>query len=81
MNTNTPTSKTRDIYLAAALLTLGYVLQSVDKRDSKHQEFIFEISPTTLKSIELEYANERLVVNLAHLKNALQRMKSIIHNL
>jgi len=75
------TNSTRDIYLASALLSLGYVLHSVNKKDSRHQEFSFEIASTTLHEIELQYANEKLVVNAAHFKNALQRMKSIIHTL
>lgn len=73
-------SQTKDIYLAAALLTLGYNLQEVSKKEPKHQVFVFEINPSIFKQIELELANEKLVVNLAKFKNSLQRMKSIVHS-
>lgn len=85
------TYKTRDIYLAAVLIVLGAKLDRTDKADPRHQEFHFsanvENSPVDeilhgidFEKVETDYANAELMINAVKFKEALQRMKSIIHS-
>lgn len=70
---------TRDVYFAAALLVYGYVLCEVNRTDIRHQKFYFEGDKRRLRGLEVEYANRKLVVEVTAYKEALQRLKSLIH--
>lgn len=79
--------KTRNIYLAAVFLCFGATLVEVDKSDPRHQEFVFEIRDSEgqieigyLDKLELEYVNGKLMVNAADFREAIQRMKAIVHS-
>lgn len=81
--------RTKDFYLAAALLALGSKLDEVDKTDSRHMEFTiiserkFEsenIPVADLESYEKQWANKTLEINAYEFKEAIQRMKSVIHS-
>lgn len=82
--------KTKDVYLAAAFLTFdGVELIRVDKTDPRHMEFVFEkpdlpnivgMSTLTLDDIEMQWVNNELSGNFTDFKNAIQRMKSVIHS-
>lgn len=90
------TYKTKDIYLASVILALGGKLDHTDKTDPRHQEFHFSpvgedifvdnSSPLTIshsldfEQIETDYANADLMINAVKFKEALQRMKSVIHS-
>lgn len=82
--------KTSDVYLSAALLALGYKLESIDRKDPRHMVFSFE---TSIKSgtmgdifqkditrVETEWANRTLTVNAFDFAEAIKRMKSLIHS-
>lgn len=84
---------TTDIYLAAAMLSLGARLDGVDKSDPRHMEFTiiakdtkFESNnlptpePMDLESIEKQWVNGTLMINAVSFKDAIQRMKSVIHS-
>jgi hypothetical protein len=83
---------TRDVYLAAAFLTFdGVELIRVDKTDPRHMEFVFEaVEPKLdddlkfpenfLDEIEMKWVNNELSGNFTDFKNAIQRMKSVIHS-
>lgn len=89
---------TTDIYLCAALMSLGAKLDGVDKSDPKHMQFtlirdgyIFESSnlpdgsavvshQATLDTYEKQWANEELMVNAIKYKDAIQRIKSVVHS-
>lgn len=83
---------TRDIYLAACWLALGAKLEKTDKKDPRHMEFLFtpkkmgetgilaEISSLDLDKIEMDWANGCVMVNAVQYKEALQRMKAVIHS-
>lgn len=87
MNTLTTT----DIYLAAALASLGAKLDKVDKTDPKHMKFTFSPRPSDFKTGELEtisqnlsglealWANKQLMVNAVEYAEAIKRLKSIVH--
>lgn len=84
---------TTDLYLAASFLALGATLEKVDKSDPRHM--VFELSGTPLESVEspidkdhyetrldkweTQYANGILLVNAVQFKDAIQRLKSIVH--
>ena len=82
---------TSDIYLAAALLSLGARLDGVDRSDP-HMKFTvvstappFESSHLQKACLDLEdpenaWANGSLMVNATQFKDAIQRMKSVIHS-
>ena len=84
---------TSDIYLAAALLSLGARLDDVDKSDTRHMKFTlvstappFESSHLQKACLDLEdpenaWANGSLMVNATNFKDAIQRMKSVIHSI
>jgi len=88
--------KTKDIYMAAILLALGAKLEKTDRTDPRHQEFEFSTPETGIKEtddkqvkvqsgldfecIETAYANADLMVNAVAFKEAIQRMKSLIHS-
>lgn len=83
--------KTKDIYLAAVMLALGAKLDHTDKSDPRHQEFHFSeyegkgpvdelLHSVDFEKVELDYANAKLEINAVKFKEALQRMKSIIHS-
>lgn len=88
--------ETTDIYFCAALLALGSKLDKVDKTDKKHMKFYLAIdgykfdsenlpeTPSTsqpdLEQYETAWANGALLVNAVAFKDAIQRMKSVIHS-
>lgn len=84
--------KTKDVYLAAAILTFDNVeLVRVDRTDPRHMEFVFESKdvqignlPMTggvdLDAIEMKWVNNELTGNFTDFKNAIQRMKSVVHS-
>lgn len=85
------TKSTKDVYLAAAFLTYdGIELVQVDRTDPRHMIFVFDtpdvpnivgINPKpNLEEIEMKWVNNDLVGNLTDFKNAIQRMKSVIHS-
>jgi len=86
---------TKDIYLAAAWMASGAKYEKVDKTDPRHQEFYFSSTneePTpdgsmvlvlkvvNMEEIKEQWVNAELMVNAVQFKEALQRMKSIIHS-
>lgn len=84
------TLSTKDIYLAAALSALGARLESVDKSDPKHMEFVFVPKQEfqtgaladlgqNLEALKLEWTNRTLMVNAADYSEAIKRMKSEVH--
>jgi len=84
------TKKTTDIYLAAAILALGGTYEGVNRTDPRHMEFELSLTPKfqsdvlasalpSLDSYEKEWANGTLMINAVAFKDAIQRMKSIIH--
>jgi hypothetical protein len=83
--------KTKDIYLAATLISLGHKIEQVDKTDLKHMEFTIipanfdspNIPPVMsydLENLAILYANDELRVSPLKYKDALQRLKSIVHS-
>lgn len=92
MNTVTSTTKTtRDLYLAAALLSLGAVYEGANRDDPRNMEFKFspkmakmtsdslEIPTMDLDNIEKSWVNHTLVVNATDYADAIKRMKSLVH--
>ena len=72
---------TKDLYLSAALLSLGASLINIDRTDPKHMEFQFvSDSSLDLKSIELEWTNKTLECNAASFAEAIRRMKALVHS-
>lgn len=78
---------TKNIYLAAVFLCIGAILKEVKKDDLRHQEFVFEmydrdgnIAIGVLDKVEIDYANKQVMVNAADYREALQRMKSVVHS-
>jgi len=82
---------TKDIYLSAAWMALGAKFEKVDRTDPRHQEFFFSSGKADftdllageeidLNEIEKQWANEDLRINAVHFKNALQRMKALVHS-
>jgi len=70
---------TKDIYLAAALLTLGAELVDTIRDDPKHLRFVFEHSGD-LKELENAYTNGKLEVSASKYAESIRRMKSIVHS-
>jgi hypothetical protein len=87
---------TKDIYLSAAWLALGAKYERVDRSEPRHMEFFFSsgedhvsepargtlviMRDVDLELIEKQWANAELVVNAVKFKEALQRMKSLVHS-
>lgn len=83
---------TKDLYLAASYMALGAKYERTDKSDKRHMEFFFSPKPLfetgtlsdTLKQdldqIETDWVNGCVMVNAVQYKEALQRLKSIIHS-
>jgi hypothetical protein len=86
---------TKDIYLSAAWLSLGAKYEKVDRTDPRHMEFFFSSGVDAvstengklsvsreidLENIENQWANAELMVNATKFKEALQRMKAIVHS-
>lgn len=85
--------KTSDVYLAAAFLSLGFVLEKVNRADPRHMIFEFsnptpisvtgnlgELIRQELVTVETMWANRVLTVNAFDFAEAIKRMKSIIHS-
>lgn len=88
--------KTTDIYLAAALMSLGAKLDNVDRDDPRHMEFQMEMKPPTFESpvlaeavkvevidlsvYEKKWMNGDLLVNAVKFAEAIKRMKSVVHS-
>jgi hypothetical protein len=70
--------ETKDIYFAAALHSLGYHFDSVDKTDLAHQQFKF--IGKDLSSLEVQWINGTLIGNLSQFSDSIRRMKSLIHS-
>lgn len=85
-------ASTKDIYLAAAMIALGAKHEKTDKTDPKHMQFEFsaptafktgelaKIPAPSLEQIESEWVNATLMVNAVAYKDALQRLKGIVHS-
>ena len=86
---------TKDIYLAAVWMALGATYERVDRTDPRHQEFTFSTIDDSIEAadgiinmnravdmevVEKEWANGTLVINAVQFKDAIQRMKAIIHS-
>ena len=86
---------TKDIYLSAAWLSLGAKYEKVDRVDPRHMEFFFSSGNDSvstsdgklkisrevdLENIEKQWANAELMVNATKFKEALQRMKAVVHS-
>jgi len=73
--------RTRDIYLAAIYIAMGVEFSHADKSDPRHQEFIFKNGSTMdTEKIHADYVNASLMINAVAYKEAIQRMKSVIHS-
>lgn len=82
--------QTKDIYLAAALLSLGAIYEGADRSDPKHMQFKFSPRKATIGTavaqtqdldfIETQWVNKTLVVNAAEYAAAIKSMKSIVHS-
>jgi hypothetical protein len=70
--------ETKDIYFAAALHSLGYHFDSVDKTDLAHQQFKF--MGNKLSDLEVQWINGTLIGNLSQFADSIRRMKSLIHS-
>ena len=82
---------TTDIYFCAALLSIGGVLDTVDRTDPKHMIFSVSLKiPDTLpvgqtiddynmSVLEKAWANETLRGNLFRMASAIKRLKSVVH--
>lgn len=89
-------NSTKDIYLAAAWLALGARHERTDKTDTRHMEFFFSPRPVfetgvlagtltnmdaqDLDRIERDWVNGCVMVNAVQYKDALQRLKAVIHS-
>ena len=85
---------TKDIYLAACYMALGAKYERTDKSDRRHMAFYFspkplfetgvlavnELGGQDLDKIETDWANGCVLVNAIQYKDALQRLKAIIHS-
>lgn len=72
------TYKTTNIYLAAALVSLGAELEDIDHTDRRHQVF-FLAGRLDFSVLETAWFDGRLNGNLCRYKDALQKLKSKIH--
>ena len=70
---------TRDIYLAASLLSYGERIADVNNADPQHQVFIFDGDTQRLKQMQTEYLNSRLHVEVTGYRDALIKLKNIVH--
>lgn len=70
---------TKDIYFAATLLAYGYLLTSVDKKEPKHMIFVFE-DAEKIRPIERAYLNKEVRVEVSAFREALIRLKGIVHS-
>lgn len=85
---------TTDIYLAAALMSLGAKLDKVNREDPRHMEFQMQMTPPTfqspvlaeaskveanLETYEKQWQNGDLLVNAVKFAEAIKRMKSVVH--
>lgn len=87
-------NSTKDIYLAACWLALGARHERTDKTDARHMEFFFSPRPLfetgvlsgtaidgqDLSKIEGDWVNGCVMVNAVQYKDALQRLKAVIHS-
>lgn len=89
-------NSTKDIYLAACWLAMGAKYDHADKTDARHMEFFISPKPLfetgvlagtltnmdgqDLKKIEEDWANGCVMVNAVQYKDALQRLKAVIHS-
>ena len=69
-------SKTKDLYLAAALIACGEKLICSEK-SSNEVWFIFENSES-LNTLKSKHLTGNLTVNVAQYQNALRQLKNII---
>lgn len=89
-------NSTKDIYLAACWSALGAKYERTDKTDIRHMEFYFSPKPLfetgviagtlanvdaqDLEKIEGDWVNGCVLVNAVQYKEALQRLKAVIHS-
>jgi hypothetical protein len=86
-------TSTKDIYLAAAFLAVGAKHENTDKSDKRHMEFKFsapvakfetgalkDIPAISLEQVESDWINGTLMVNAVAYKDAIQRLKGVIHS-
>jgi hypothetical protein len=81
--------KTTDLYLAAAFLSLGAKLVNVNRDEPRHMVFEFEYvkfdssilqnAVNNLDVIENDWTNDTLMINATAYKDAIQKMKSVVH--
>ena len=69
---------TKDIYLAAAYLAIGAVLDDVKKDDPRHLRFVFLCDNVEL-DVEDSYINGKLMVSASKYAESIRHLKSIIH--
>ena len=85
-------NSTKDIYLSALWMAMGAKFERVDRTDPRHQVFYFSESDVPapdgsrvlvgidLLDLEKQWVNKEIKVNAWEFKEAIQRMKSIIHS-
>lgn len=69
---------TTDLFLASTLMSLGYSLIEVNKRDPKRCKFIFEGHESLAEDIT-EYQADRLLVEPRRLLTSNKKLKDLIY--
>lgn len=72
--------RTKDIYLAAAIIALGGKYEGADKTEPRHMEFMFSDDGVNYDDIHTQWVNGTLKINAVAFKNAIQQMKSVVHS-
>lgn len=70
--------KTMNMYLAAAIMAGGYVLDSVENSDPEHVIFCFEGNSSDLLEIEKNWSKRTLMVNARSYSEALWEIRGQI---
>lgn len=72
---------TKDLYLAAAILAFGGILDKIDRTDRRHMKFYFRGNGLVLEELESDWTNGKVEGNLLAFATGIRRMKSEIHKL
>jgi hypothetical protein len=75
--------KTTDLYLGAAIIASGGLLLNTNRSDPRHIEFSFDSpkeSSLNLTDLLQQWASNTLMVSAVGYKEAIQRLKSLIHS-
>lgn len=74
--------KTKDLGLAASLMTDGIKYLRVEKEDEDRRRliFVFENNMDEITRIQSQRANGTHVVSSTHYEDCMRRLKSIIHS-